>query len=191
MANSKRQCRYCKEFKAHQTMVKVPLGMFCNWGHAVKHGSDKGKELQRKAAAKQHKADKERVKRKKDWLDDLQALVNQYVRLRDKGDGCISCDKSEGWAGQWHCSHYYSRGHSSSLRYNMHNMHKSCSQCNLHLSGNIEAYTPRLIEKIGQDNYDRLVERKSDIRTYDIEWIKRAIPIARKAIKRQKRRLCL
>ena len=34
---------------------------------------------------------------------------------------------------------------------------EKCAPCNNHLSGNIENYTPHLIEKIGQDRFDRLM----------------------------------
>jgi hypothetical protein len=57
------------------------------------------------------------------------------------------------------------------------------------LSGNIGEYTPRLIEKIGQDNYDWLDAHKSNVKSYDIEWIKRAIKICRKAVKREESKL--
>ena len=196
MANAKKSCRYCKEFKPVHNMVKVPLGVFCNWGHAIAHGKAlaekkkaKAKAATDKVARVKHKADKERIKTKAKWLQELQVLVNQYVRLRDINDGCISCDKPPIWNGQWHCSHYFSRGHSSSLRFNLWNMHKSCSVCNNHLSGNIESYTPKLIKKIGQSKYNYMVEHKSDIRVYEVKWIRRAIKTTRKAIKRVKKTL--
>ena len=195
MANAKKACRYCKEYKQVHTMVKVPLGVFCNWAHAIAHGKAlaekkkvKVKALSDKIARAKHKADKERVKTKAKWLQELQVIVNQYVRLRDKFKSCASCDKGPEWVGQWQAGHYYSRGHSSSLRFNLHNIHKQCSVCNNHLSGNIGQYTPKLINKIGQVKFDYLTAHKSDIRSYDVEWIKRAIKIARKGVKRIKKR---
>ena len=167
-------------------MIKVPLGYFCNWGHAIKHGQVKAAEKSQKAARVKHKVAKESVKTKAKWLAELQALVNQYVRLRDQSYNCISCDKGPFWDGQWHAGHYYSRGHSAALRFNLNNIHKQCSVCNNHLSGNIGEYTPKLQAKIGIDKFDELLESKSDVRSYDIEWIKRAKIIAKKAIKRYK-----
>ena len=79
--------------------------------------------------------------------------------------------------------HYFSRGHSSSLRFNLNNIHKQCSVCNNHLSGNIGEYTPRLIDKIGNDKLNYLIIRKSDVASYDIEWIKRAIKIFKRKVK--------
>ena len=141
-----------------------------------------------KADRARHTAAKNKVKTKAKWLAELQAVFNKYVRLRDAHLGCISCDKPKDWQGQWHASHYYSRGHSSSLRFNLWNVHKSCSVCNSHLSGNIGEYTPRLINKIGQDKFNWLLENKSSVRKYEVEWIKRAIKSARKAIRQMERR---
>jgi hypothetical protein len=195
MANAKKACRYCKEYKQAHTMVKVPLGVFCAWGCAIAHGKAlaekkkvKVKAVSDKAARVKHNADKERVKTKAKWLSDLQVIVNLYVRLRDKHESCASCYKGPEWGGQWQAGHYYSRGHSSSLRFNLNNIHKQCSVCNNHLSGNIGQYTPKLINKIGQHRFDYLTAHKSDIRYYDVEWIKRAIKIARKGVKRIKSR---
>lgn len=109
-----------------------------------------------KAQRVERAADKAKLKTRADWLRETQAVVNSVVRWRDKDDGCISCDKPSTWQGQWHCSHFKSVGSSPSLRFDMANMHKSCSVCNAHLSGNIGAYRPRLIAKIGQAEVDRL-----------------------------------
>ena len=65
---------------------------------------------------------------------------------------------------------------------------KSNLTSNNFLSGNIGAYTPRIIEKIGQERFDWLYENRSQIVNYDIEWVKRAIKVARKGIKRLERR---
>jgi hypothetical protein len=162
----------------------VPLGAFCNDDHAIKHASKKLLSNSDKKARREAKDRKLAIKPKSKWLAELQALVNKYIRLRDANEGCISCDKAASWQGQFHAGHYYSRGHSSSLRFNLHNIHKQCSVCNNHLSGNIGEYTPALISKIGLDKFEQLTANKSNIAEYDIDWIKRAIKIAKRAIKR-------
>ena len=171
------------------TGVQVPIGYFCMHKHAIAFANMKQNKARQKAAKIQHKADKERIKPKSKWLAELQALVNKYVRLRDAAQGCISCDKPSSWDGQWHASHYHSRGHSSQLRFNLWNIHKGCSVCNSHLSGNIGQYTPKLIEKIGQTKMDWMEANKSQPKAYDVAWIKRAIRIARKGIKREEMKL--
>ena len=84
-----------------------------------------------------------------------QAAFNEYIRTRDIADPCISCGRHH--EGKYDAGHYRTRGASPSTRYDETNCHKQCVPCNQHLSGNIENYTPRLIEKIGQEAFDRLM----------------------------------
>lgn len=189
MANSKKRCRHCKEYFEADSGVKVPIGFFCSMEHAIEHGRQKAQ----KARQKQNKKDlhdyKERTKTPTQRLNELQTLVNKYVRLRDINDGCISCDKPSTWHGQWHASHFYPRGRASAVRFNLWNIHKSCSVCNSHLSGNLTSYKPRLIDKIGQKRFDQLEAIHRDIVTYDPEYIERAKKVAKKAIKRLEKKL--
>ena len=190
--SKKLKCKGCPERFERDSMIKVQLNWYHSFECASAHGLAKARKKanadtvkRAKAVRAAQKAAKEKVKPKSKWLSELQSEFNRYVRLVAVNDGCISCDKPASWDGQWHCSHYYSRGHSPALRFHLWNCHKSCSVCNSHLSGNIGEYTPRLIEKIGADRYDWLVEHKSDAARYDIDYIKRAIKIARKKIKRE------
>jgi hypothetical protein len=84
-----------------------------------------------------------------------QSAFNEYIRTRDAGQCCISCGRHH--EGKYDAGHYRTRGASPSTRYDETNCHKQCVPCNQHLSGNIENYTPRLIEKIGQEAFDRLM----------------------------------
>jgi len=195
MANSHKSCKHCKKSVRVETMTTRQFGNFCSVAHSMAWIDANSKRLADKARAQRIAKEKKKIKSRKEaikspteWHNELQVLVNRYVRLRDRKDGCISCDKPSAWNGQWHASHYFSRGSSSSLRFNLWNNHKACSICNNHLSGNIEAYTPRLIDKIGQERYDWLVENKSKVIKFDLDWTKRAIKIARKGIKRLEKR---
>ena len=58
------------------------------------------------------------------------------------------------------------------MRLNLWNIHKTCSICNHHLSGNIAAYKPRLIAKIGAEKVAWL-EAQNQVVRYDIEYLKR------------------
>lgn len=110
------------------------------------------------------------------------------MRLRDAHLGCISCSKPASWQGQWHCSHFRSVGAAPHLRFNLWNMNKSCSACNNFLSGNIMAYRPALIEKIGQAKVDWL-ECNSDIARHDIPYLKRVKAIFSKKSRRLEARI--
>jgi len=186
-----KKCSYCKVKK--EIEINTPIYRFCSFECASSMASAvqiKQNKKKAKAFNRETRRLKESIKPKTKWLNELQTQVNKYVRLRDINDGCISCDKTSDWAGQWHCGHYFSRGHSSSLRFNLWNMHKQCSVCNNHLSGNVGEYTPKLISKIGIERFNYLEAHKSDIKSYDIEWIKRAIKVARRAVKRLEKLHC-
>lgn len=77
-----------------------------------------------------------------------QTLVNKYIRERDKLLPCVSCGY-DGTDRQWHASHYMPMGNNSAIRYDEDNIHKACSICNNHLSGNLVPYRVELIKKIG------------------------------------------
>ena len=182
-----RTCKQCKVRFDEDDGVRTPAGRFCGAPHAFQWAIKRRDANKAKALRAQQRARKEAALTNTEWANKLQIEVNKYVRLRDKADGCISCDKPATWAGQFHASHFYSRGHSSALRFNLWNLHRACSQCNNHLSSNHEGYAPALVEKIGQERVDWLTAHKSDVVRRDAEWYKRAIRIARRGIKRLER----
>lgn len=190
MANKKRKCAHCKKYGLVEEMIKPNnLNAFCNIDCAAQYGQKKARLTIKKRERKELKEAKERLKTNRELCNELQSLVNKAARLRDHYKGCISCDKNRHWQGQWHAGHYYSRGHSASIRFNLNNIHKQCSICNNHLSGNIQGYTPRLIEKIGQENYQFLVENKSKPRRYSREYIEKAKRVFKRLVKRYQKRL--
>ena len=111
--------------------------------------SERGK-AEKVAKVKERKADavkRESLKSLSDLAREAQTAVNSFIRLRDADEPCISCGRYH--QGQWHAGHYLSRGARPELRFNELNIHKQCSPCNTHLSGNAVLYRAGLIEKIG------------------------------------------
>jgi hypothetical protein len=78
-----------------------------------------------------------------------QREVNRYVRERDRGLACISCDVPVNYDGQWTAGHYRTTAAAPHLRFNLDNLAKQCGQCNYHKSGNIPAFRLGLIARIG------------------------------------------
>ena len=149
--------------------------------------ADKARKALADVGRKELRAAKERVKPKGQYMREAQAVINRYVRLRDAHLGCISCGKPASWPGQWHCSHLRSVGAAPHLRFNLWNMNKSCSACNNFLSGNIGAYRPALIQKIGEDKVEWLERNNTTVR-HDIPYLKRLKAIFAKKVKRLERR---
>lgn len=149
---------------------------------------EKDRAQKAKRERRESREAKQRLKTKGDYAKEAQAAINRYVRLRDAHLGCISCDKPASWQGQWHCSHFRSVGAAPHLRFNLWNMNKSCSACNNFLSGNIMAYRPALIEKIGHAKVEWL-ECNSDIVRHDIPYLKRVKAIFSKKSRRMEARI--
>ncbi|MCB2255800.1 recombination protein NinG [Pseudomonas chlororaphis] len=177
-----------KPFKPTMTTQKV-----CSIACAKAMAKDpKMQKIAAKAITKQARQDlqerRERLKSRAEYAKEAQAAINRYVRLRDAHLGCISCSKPASWQGQWHCSHFRSVGAAPHLRFNLWNMNKSCSACNNFLSGNIMAYRPALIEKIGQAKVDWL-ECNSDVARHDISYLRRVKAVFSKKARRLEKRL--
>lgn len=100
---------------------------------------------------KEIKARREKLKSRADHLKDCQAAFNAYIRLRDASLPCVSCGRPATWDGQWHASHYRSVGSTPALRFDPRNVHRACSICNSHLSGNIMGYRPELVRRVGEE----------------------------------------
>lgn len=130
---------------------------------------DKKRLREAQRAREEHKKAKERVKTRGEWLREAQAEFNKYIRLRDHGEPCISCQRHH--QGQYHAGHYRTVGSSPELRFEELNVMKQCQPCNNHLSGNLVEYRKNLIKKIGLDKVEWL-EGPHDPKHYTIDDIK-------------------
>lgn len=115
------------------------------------------------------------------WRKALQSVVNAFIRERDKGRKCISCDKT--LRGKYDAGHFYSVGSYPNLRYHEDNIHGQCVHCNQHLHGNLIEYRKSLIERIGEDRVDYLDSIKNQELKITIPEIKEKIELYKKRIK--------
>lgn len=177
MANKNKKCKSCKEFCSVDDGMQTMRGFFCDYDTCMKGELAKIDERKKKKADVEFNRETKRMKAKvkplSKALSEAQTVFNKYVRLRDYYLGCVSCRKPASWDGQWHASHFHSRGKSSFLRFNLWNVHKSCSVCNGHLSGNLRPYARKLKKKIGDEKLDWLEANASTSRKYDIEYLNR------------------
>ncbi|MBB6658679.1 recombination protein NinG [Proteus mirabilis] len=161
----RRRCKICREWF-------IPKQSFQNWcspEHGFELSEQRRNKDREKALAKLKKENQKKEREAKDKLKarklavkplsyftkQAQTAFNAFIRERDKDEPCISCGRFH--EGQYHAGHYRTTGANPELRFDEDNCHKQCAPCNNHLSGNIENYTPRLIEKIGQERFDRLM----------------------------------
>jgi hypothetical protein len=154
-----------------------PLQVTCSYSCALAYARGK----MAKKVKKENKEIKERIKTKSQHLKELQTIFNKYIRLRDIGLPCVSCgDRINGTP---HASHFLSVGSHPALRFNENNVHSSCNQCNTHLHGNLVEYSLRLPDRIGQDNYDKLIASRGDRLQLSIPEIELLKTIYRNKIK--------
>jgi len=147
-----RKCKNCKqEFKQLR-----PLQYLCGHSCALEYAKGKTKQKQDdkiKKINKEVRELKEKLKTKSDYLKELQVVFNQWVRLRDKYEVCISCQKPPK---KRNAGHYRSVGSSPELRFEPLNVNLQCEFCNTYQHGNLIPYRQNLIKKIGIDKVEWL-----------------------------------
>lgn len=124
------------------------------------------------------KADRKETKLKLDamqtrpqLLRKAQTAFNAYIRARDKGKPCISCDKPlDGGANTFDAGHYRSVGSAPHMRFVEDNCHGQCKHCNNWLAGNHVEYRKRLLERIGEHQLG-LLESDNTLRKYTKEGL--------------------
>lgn len=151
MAKKKKKCSICRaEFEKRNSMQKT-----CSIPCAIKQAfKDKEKIEQREKRKKL-----EATKTLKDYLKEAQIECNAYIRLRDKGEACISCGRY--FRGKDQAGHYRSTGAAPQLRFNEDNIHSQCVSCNMHKSGSGIEYRINLIKKIGLERVEALENNNS------------------------------
>jgi hypothetical protein len=179
-------CRVCESKFVPSRPMQVTCSIPCAIAEGRKVTAKKQKAL-KAAEKKADRAKRENLKTLAQLAKDAEHWVNRYVRLRDEGKGCVSCDRPATWDGQWHASHFKSVGSNSALRFHLWNIHKACSICNNHLSGNIGEYSRRLPARIGQERFDFLMLSPRE-KKYTRDYLIRIKSVAMKACKRLEKR---
>lgn len=161
----RRKCKVCSEW----FYPSYPNVVWCCPEHGAIYAIELRTKEKVKAEAKriraQHeaeRADHQRLAEKKRQVKPLsyfikqaQQAFNEFIRYRDRHLPCISCGRHH--EGQYHAGHFRTTGANPELRFNEDNCHRQCAPCNNHLSGNLIAYRPALIAKIGQVRFDALM----------------------------------
>ncbi len=192
------KCPICKA----PATLRINLKLFCSIDCAVswsKLQSDKLKAKKQKEFNAETRKRKLAIKKRSEWIADLQKVVNQFVRLRDAGLPCVSCGRSESeveqdaigkTGGAWDAGHYLSRGSHPELRFCLDNIARQCKSCNGG-SGNYvrknhevqKHFRVELIKRIGLDKVERL-EGKHEPLKLAVDEIKELIAEYKLKIKR-------
>ena len=162
------KCKNCKDkFIPKVFNIKYCDKELCR-SVMIKEALKKSKAKKVKEWNKEKKVRKEALKTLSEYKKELQVIFNKFIRLRDKGLNCISCNKP---AKKENAGHYRSVGGNPELRFEELNNNLQCEYCNTYLHGNLIDYRINLIKKIGIDKVEWL-EGKHDPKHYTIEQIK-------------------
>lgn len=134
--------------------------------------------------AKQWKEKKTKAKQDlmtlSDYLRLTQQIFNKYIRLRDKGQVCISCQKKPL---KENAGHFFNANNHYNVRFDERNVHLQCEHCNTYLSGNLLEYRTNLINKIGNSEFIILEAEARKTRKFTIDELKEIIAIYKNKIK--------
>jgi hypothetical protein len=159
------RCKNCKDkFEPIRFNHK-----FCLKDECIKVFVEEVKVKQWKETKTRMKTD---LKTLQDWLKETQTIFNKYVRLRDMGLVCISCNKPPL---KKNCGHYYSQGGHSNVRFDEDNCHLQCEHCNTYLSGNLLNYQIGIQKRIGAQKLLELQERAHVTKKWSVDELKEII----------------
>lgn len=95
-----------------------------------------------------------RNKRKQDIIESTREVCHKYIRLRDRGKSCISCQRS--WDESFHAGHFFKSELYSGLRFNELNINGQCPNCNIFKDGNSHGYSIGITLKYREDQVKQL-----------------------------------
>ena len=119
-----------------------------------------------------------------------QAVVNKYVRMRDKfyNRNCISCDNPLDFdpingGSRVDAGHYKTQKAHPEIRFNVSNINAECVSCNRHNTEHLVGMVVNIAKRYGRDRLDWL-NGHHELKKYTIEDHKRMREIFNKRIKR-------
>ena len=107
-----------------------------------------------------------------DYLKLAQQVFNKYIRLRDKGKVCISCQKKPL---KENAGHFFNANNHYNVRFDERNVNLQCEHCNTYLSGSLIEYQRNLIHKIGIESYHELEADARKTRKFTKDELKEII----------------
>jgi hypothetical protein len=167
------RCKNCKE----KFEPKTFLQKYCFKDECMKVFVEKTKEKAWKEKKQKMQQDLETVQ---DYIKMAQIIFNKYIRLRDKGQVCISCQKKPL---KENAGHFFNANNHYNVRFDERNVHLQCEHCNTYLSGNLIEYQRNLIHKIGIENYQQLEAEARKTRKFTKDELKEIMAEYKKKIK--------
>jgi hypothetical protein len=157
-----------------------PLQSCCGWECANIYA----KELNEKKTQKEWKERKAKLKSElmtlSDYIKIAQSHFNEYIRLRDKDQLCISCQKPPL---KKNAGHFYNANNHYNVRFDERNTHLQCEHCNTFLSGSLINYRENLINKIGVKEFEQLSSIANITRKFTIDEVKEIAEVYKEKVR--------
>lgn len=139
-----KQCS--NEFSPQTTLQK-----YC-FDCVVAKSKDKVKKERDKKDRVEKRALKDKLKRVIDYRNEARRVFQRWIRIRDLGFKCISCDTLLTDIRNYDAGHYYNANSYPQLLFNVYNVNGQCkNRCNNHLSGNLIEYRKGLLGRYGAE----------------------------------------
>lgn len=159
------------------------MGCYSNWLLSTPEGKEKLQSATLKAT--QPRRDLQEQEKKEKEQKSLSALLtatrmacHTYIRLRDKGKPCISCDAS--WTRDFQAGHWWKAELYSNLKFNEFNINGQCEKCNLFLDGNFQNYANGISKRVGRDKKDELEQMAEDFKSQNFKWDREELKMIKK-----------
>lgn len=168
-----KKCKNCKEqFTPHNFLQK-----YCTKEECLKVFVA---EVKLKEWNKKKKRMVEDLKTANDYLKIAQQVFNKFIRVRDAGLNCISCNKP---CKKENAGHYYSQGGHSAVRFDEDNVHLQCEACNTYLSGNLLNYQIGIEQRIGAQKLMELQGKAHEVKKWTKDELKEIIETYKQKLK--------
>jgi len=167
-----KKCKVCRDKFTPIRSLQMVCSPACGYKYA---GDIKSKEW-----SKKKKQMKEELQTVQELMKIAQVTFNRFIRKRDAGNLCISCQKVPK---KENAGHYFSSGGHKNITFNEDNVHLQCEYCNTFLHGNLLNYQIEIQKKIGADRLLTLHEEAHKTKKFTREELKEIIAKYKKKCK--------
>lgn len=157
------RCKNCKD-KFEPKYLNQKFCMVKD--ECIKAFNDYAQKQYKKQWPKRKAKIKKELKSKQDHEKDLQKIFNEFIRKRDEGKNCISCNKP--LKGKYDAGHYYPAGTYKNIRFDEFNVWGQCVACNRDKHGNLQEYRIGLIKRLGESAVRNLDKQRCIKRHFTI-----------------------
>ena len=99
-------------------------------------------------------------------IQELQTVFNLYIRTRDAGLPCISCDNPY----PSDCGHLFKKSIRPAMRFNPMAAHGQCRSCNGHPDGNYENFCLGISKRYGKEYLETVIQEANNSRKVSEKW---------------------